>query len=82
MNKAVTVDHYEVALGTDTKALSPTAKTPPVFVSTREPRLTPAPLMNGTIYYWRVDALDKDGQRHLGPVVPFTTVPTSQIETV
>jgi hypothetical protein len=73
-NRKRVVDHYEVALGTDAQALSPAAKTPPVFTSTKEPLLTPSPLAGGTTYYWRVDAII-DNQRHVGPVVSFTTVP-------
>lgn len=73
VDKTITVDHYEVALGTDAQALSPVAKTNPLFASTKDPRLMPAPLTSGATYYWRVDTMDAASHRHLGPVVAFTT---------
>ena len=72
VNKTIAVDHYEVASGTDAQALSPTAKTSPSFVSTKDTHLTLARLASGATCCWRVDTIDTGSHRHVGPVVAFT----------
>jgi hypothetical protein len=72
VDKAVTVDHYEVASGTDRQALGLAATKTPSVVSTKETQLTLSQLKAGATCYWRVDTVDSQGRRYLGPVVSFT----------
>ncbi len=72
VDKAVTVDHYEVTYGTDRQAVSLAAEKAPAQASTRNTQLRPSQLTPGATCYWRVDTLDSQGKRYVGPVLSFT----------
>ena len=69
----IAIDHFEVAFGTDVNSILPTAKTNPAFTSIKQAAYTPSGLKAGTVYYWRVDIIDTDKKRYIGPVSKFTT---------
>jgi hypothetical protein len=72
MDENIKADHYEVAFGTDVNSLLQTAKISPTFTSTKQLSFTPSGLKAGAAYYWRVDTIDADKKRFIGPVLKFT----------
>ena len=75
IDESIKAGHYEVAFGTDFNSISPAGKTNPVFAIANQPALTRAGLKAGTAYYWRVDTIDAEKKRFIGPVLKFTTAP-------
>jgi hypothetical protein len=71
VDKAVTVDHFEVVSGADRQAVD-LATQSPSMVSTKELQLAMPSLKAGAVCYWRVDTVDSQGKRHVGPALSFT----------
>jgi hypothetical protein len=74
-DEKISADHYEVAFGTDANSIWPAGKTNPAFISAKQPGFTPSGLQKKTTYYWRVDTIDANKKRYIGPVLKFTTAP-------
>lgn len=72
---------YDVYLGTDPNALSPTYYgLSPVITDTADLSYDPGVLANSATYYWRVNAIDPNNGNptlHTGPEWWFTTQPAS-----
>jgi hypothetical protein len=75
IDEKISADHYEVAIGTDVNSILSAGKTNPVFISTKQPGFTPSGLRKKTTYYWRVDTVDANKKRYIGPVLKFATAP-------
>ena len=75
----IKVDNYELTFGTDVNLLLPTSKinvkTNLATVITKHPTISLSDFKAGTAYYWRVDTIDADKKRFIGPVLKFTTAP-------
>ena len=74
IDDTVAAQHYEVGITNDPNALKPDmTMTGASILTANTAALKKQDLSGNTDYYWRVDTIDDKNNRHIGPVLKFTT---------